>query len=114
MPSFAPMTFSSSTRVWRQRLRASWIPTGRPWAGRQPGRPTKAWGTAPGRGGTRPRQLQYRWPIGYQNWECQLAANVLGSAVRDELNRRTVAFAKQDGTAWTLREVEAVLFMEGY
>lgn len=77
--------------------------------------PYRSLGTAPGRGGTRPRQMQHRWPIGYQNWESQLAANALGRAIRDELNRRVgAAFTKDDGTAWTLREVEAVLFMEGY
>jgi hypothetical protein len=72
-------------------------------------------GTVGGRGGTRPRRLAHRWPVGYQRWDSQLAANRLGIAVRDELNRRTgPLYSKADGSQWTLREVEAVLFMEGY
>jgi len=47
-----------------------------------------------------------------------MAANLLCRNMVDELNRRSeteVKFRKDgDGTRWTLREVEAVLFMEGY
>lgn len=63
-----------------------------------------------GRGGTRPRALRHDWPNGYKNWGAQLAANRLCLDVLALLKDRS---PKKDGE-WTLREVEAVLFMEGY
>ncbi|NVK41568.1 MAG: hypothetical protein HWE39_10025 [Oceanospirillaceae bacterium] len=69
-----------------------------------------------GRGGTRPRAFSDTWTNGYQKWDAQLAANHLCCEIRDYLNihHERSDFAKPDGTPWTLREVEAVLFMDGY
>lgn len=49
------------------------------------------------------------WPQAYGDWRAQLDANKLLRGIRDELNAR-----KEGNRSWTLREVEAVLFMEGY
>ena len=61
--------------------------------------------------GTRPRGLRSRdWPNAYGSWNAQLEANSLCLDIRNCLND-----LKEDGrSSWTLREVEAVLFMEGY
>jgi len=80
-------------------------------------RPYLGLGTISGRGGSRPRDLSGKWPIGYGSWMGQMAANLLCRKVLDELNEQTKARSdcrKCDDTPWTLREVEAVLFMEGY
>lgn len=63
------------------------------------------------RGGTRPRGTRYRlWPAAYKSWDAQTDANTLCKGIKDSLNRQNI-----DGRSnWTLREVEAVLFMEGY
>jgi hypothetical protein len=75
-------------------------------------------GTIVGRGGSRPRELDWNWPNGYGVWTAQIAANRLCLAIVEELNRQSVHRSdsrKLDDTGpWTLREVEAVLFMEGY
>jgi hypothetical protein len=62
-----------------------------------------------GRGGSRPRALVHHWDNGYQNWRAQIAANELCASVVKILNRE-----RRKKTTWNLREVEAVLFMEGY
>jgi hypothetical protein len=60
--------------------------------------------------GTRPRGYRYaKWPSGYGSWDAQLQANELCKGIRDVLTKRQI-----DGRSWSLREVEAVLFMEGY
>jgi hypothetical protein len=64
------------------------------------------------RGGTRPRGVRdsAEWKCAYKNIDAQIEANELCKAIRDELNKN-----KEDNKSdWTLREVEAVLFMEGY
>ena len=75
-------------------------------------------GTVPGRGGSRPRDLRWAWPNGYGSWASQTAANRLCRAVADEINgqatRQSDCQKLNDPSLWTLREVEAVLFMEGY
>ena len=75
-------------------------------------------GTVPGRGGSRPRDPRWRWPNGYRVWASQTAANLLCREVLGELNRQAAARPDcrklNDPSPWTLREVEAVLFMEGY
>lgn len=75
-------------------------------------------GTIPGRGGSRPRDVSWKWPIGYRTWAGQMAASLLCRKVVEELNMQSKARLDcrtfGDGTPWTLREVEAVLFMEGY
>jgi hypothetical protein len=65
-----------------------------------------------GSGGT--RQRGYRsgsgWPYAYRVVDAQKNANDLCIRIRDRLNS-----LNEDGRSdWTLREVEAVLFMEGY
>jgi hypothetical protein len=68
-------------------------------------------GTYGGTGGTRPRGLRYaKWPYAYASVSAQLQANELCMAIRDQLN----SIHEDNKSNWTLREVEAVLFMEGY
>jgi hypothetical protein len=63
------------------------------------------------RGGTRPRGVRYKnWPNAYESWNAQLQANEFCKGIRDSLNSKKIG-GRED---WTLREVEAVLFMEGY
>jgi len=75
-------------------------------------------GTVPGRGGSRPREVRWDWPNGYGMWASQTAANLLCGEVLEELNRQATTRLDcqklNDPSPWTLREVEAVLFMEGY
>jgi len=75
-------------------------------------------GTVPGRGGSRPRDVRWKWPNGYRLWPSQTAANLLCREVFEELNRQAKTRPDRqkmnDPSPWTLREVEAVLFMEGY
>jgi len=67
-------------------------------------------GHYPGPGGTRPRGYRARWPHAYRVVGAQLDANDLCGRIMARLN-----VLKEDGRkSWTLREVEAVLFMEGY
>jgi hypothetical protein len=75
-------------------------------------------GRIPGRGGSRPRHLGWDWPNGYTAWTSQTAANLLCGEVLKEINRQAMTRSDcqklKDPNPWTLREVEAVLFMEGY
>lgn len=66
-----------------------------------------------GRGGTRPRILQWRWTNAYRSWKAQYAANQLCYRIANRLNE---IYQKKTGNEnlWSMREVEAVLFMEGY
>lgn len=74
--------------------------------------PYSGLGTVAGRGGTRPRPLEWDWGNGYQSWQAQYSANRLCQAVVQRLND---SYPKSSSESpWTLREVEAVLFMEGY
>jgi hypothetical protein len=79
-------------------------------------KPYKSLGTIPGRGGSRPRSLRWSWPSGYRSWQAQQATNRLCRRMVDVLERKcSLGYAKPDGTyRWHPREVEAVLFMEGY
>ncbi len=81
-------------------------------------RPYTALGKINGRAGSRPRDLSWAWPNGYREWASQLAANRLCSEVLQEINRQAATKSDcqklNDPSPWTLREVEAVLFMEGY
>jgi hypothetical protein len=87
-------------------------------AGRPEWRSYRALGTIQGRGGSRPRDLRWAWPNGYKVWASQMAANLLCCAVRKEVNQQAMMRSDcrklNDPSLWTLREVEAVLFMEGY
>jgi hypothetical protein len=68
-------------------------------------------GIFPGAGGTRPRGTRWvGWPDSDRSIPAQLDANRLCTAIVGRLNDR-----EEDGRSdWNLREVEAVLFMEGY
>jgi hypothetical protein len=69
------------------------------------------------RGGTRPRTLSLSWPSAYQKWSGQFAASAVVLAIRDILNEGgdfpPMPFG-DDRLPWTVRGVEAVLFMDGY
>jgi len=60
--------------------------------------------------GTRPRGYRFKWRNAYRVCAAQLEANDLCRRIVARLNRPQ----PEDGAPWTLREVEAVLFMEGY
>jgi|GEM_PF-807472 len=80
--------------------------------------PYERLGKVAGRGGSRPRDTRWPWPNGYASWQSQMAANRLCRDVLNEvrqLSRSQPDFHKvNDPSPWTLREAEAVLFMEGY
>ncbi|MEE2003159.1 hypothetical protein QWY20_17025 [Alkalimonas sp. MEB108] len=65
-----------------------------------------------GRGGSRPRVLQHNWKNGYQKWSAQLAANKLCLDIIDLINQKYDQYGLAQPI--TLREIEAILFMEGY
>lgn len=73
-------------------------------------------GTVPGRGGTRPRPLGRKWPSGYRTWRGQVAGSSVVREIRDILNDSRYPLPKSEGgpTRWTTRDVEMVLFMDGY
>jgi len=64
------------------------------------------------RGGTRPRGVRdlAKWSCAYGKINAQFEANELCKLIRDRL----VHLGEDHKKDWTLREVEAVLFMEGY
>jgi hypothetical protein len=79
----------------------------------------KAIGRVPGRGGTRTPSPKYHvngWGNGYKSWASVFVGSALVRAIRDELNaREEIAAAPGAGPEpWTLRQVEMVLFMDGY
>ncbi|UXY51875.1 hypothetical protein [Pseudomonas tohonis] len=65
-----------------------------------------ALGKVSGRGGSRPRATRSYWKHASASWQAQLDANLLSKRILSALNG-------EDGK-YTLRELEAVLFMEGY
>lgn len=72
-------------------------------------------GRVPGRGGSRVEvAYQLKWPTGYGRWATQFAGSRLVGLVRDEVKRQ--GFNKPAGMTgpWTIRDVEMVLFMDGY
>jgi hypothetical protein len=70
------------------------------------------------RGGTRPRQLKLDWPNAYRSWHGQFAATQVVLGIRDILNKSDEYPRMPDNLGrqidWTIRGVEAVLFMDGY
>lgn len=69
-------------------------------------------GLVQGRGGTRPvRNLHFSWPNGYGSWTAQYAGSSFVRQVRDGLNRRR---KEESDRIWTTRDVEMVLFGDGY
>lgn len=73
-------------------------------------------GTVPGRGGTRPRELARQWPSGYRSWRGQVAGSQIVRDIRDILNAKGYGLPQFEGgpVRWTTRDVEMVLFMDGY
>ena len=81
-------------------------------------------GTVAGRGGTRPRELRLRWPVGYGRWSCQFVGSALVEQVRDVLNHGVrpnsaepypqMPLPDRGTDPWTVRGVEMVLFSDGY
>lgn len=73
-------------------------------------------GTVPGRGGTRPRELARAWPSGYRTWRAQVAGSQIVRDIRDLLNEEGARLLRSNGgpTRWATRDVEMVLFMDGY
>ncbi len=63
-------------------------------------------GVIVGRGGTRPRATLTSWKNAYRKWPAQIDANALALKIMGYLE------AEQAGLS--LRELEAILFMEGY
>jgi hypothetical protein len=75
--------------------------------------------TVPGRGGTRDQPYQLRWKSGYGRWDAQVFASLLVRMMRDALNEDPQRYglmpnADSPDSAWTMRGVEIVLFMDGY
>lgn len=64
-------------------------------------------GNVAGRGGSRPRTTATFWRNAYTSWPAQLDANKLAAQILSQLNRRL-------HKSYSLRQLEAVLFMEGY
>lgn len=73
-------------------------------------------GSIPGRGGSRPRKFSWKWKNGYGNWKSQISANRLLLDIQTRLNSEEEKHKPLSGNHrhWTLREIEAVLFMHGY
>lgn len=80
-------------------------------------------GLIPGRGGFRAERqdaLRLHWPNRYRSWSTQLAASSLIGEIREVLNGHPDRFGQMpasvgdDASAWTVRGVEMVLFMDGY
>jgi len=67
-----------------------------------------------GRGGSRPRPLKLKWKNGYGSWKAQFAGSGFVKDVTAYLNNHISLFPKTNGGHWALREVEQVLFMDGY
>jgi len=70
------------------------------------------------RSGTRPGPLKLNWPKVYRTWRGQFAATEVALTMRDILNKSDDYPGMPDAlgkpTKWTVRGVEAVLFMDGY
>jgi hypothetical protein len=81
-------------------------------------------GVVPGRGGSRapgrarhPSRLRLRWSHAYGRWSAQDAGSALVRELRDHLNEGgygPMPTASSATSAWTIRGVESVLFMDGY
>ncbi len=62
--------------------------------------------------GTRPRRLFLRWPNGYGSWAAQFAGSTFVRAIRSQMNQ--LSPKRRGRRSWSLRQVEQVLFMDGY
>jgi len=57
----------------------------------------------------------YRWPNAYGKWRSHFAAGAMVRDLRNQLNdQRIPRFPGSRETLWTVRDVEMVLFMDGY
>ena len=72
----------------------------------------KELGFVTGRGGSRPRLLHNVWKNGYQKWSAQISANLLCLDIVRYINQDPLRYGLTQQI--TLRELEAMLFMEGY
>ncbi len=81
-------------------------------------------GTVPGWGGTRPREVSLEWPSGYRQWSTQIAASKFAVRIRDILNHAKdeqgdalypqMPLAGGDNGLWTVRGIQMVLSNDGY
>jgi hypothetical protein len=75
-------------------------------------------GTVPGRGGTRlePFRGNFHWPSGYRSWQAHFAASDILRRIASKLNEGTLRplGIRTSKNSWSIREVEMVLFMDGY
>jgi hypothetical protein len=81
-------------------------------------------GVVPGRGGSRApgrarhlSRLQLRWSYAYGRWPAQDAGSELVRELRDLVNEGDygpMPTTSGSSSAWTVRGVESVLFMDGY
>lgn len=75
-------------------------------------------GLVAGQGGTRnnPPQLNYKWRNGYGRWDAQFVGSAFVQEVCKILNKKRVSITKPSGKAgsWIVRDVEMVLFGDGY
>jgi hypothetical protein len=83
-------------------------------------------GTIPGRGGSRPRPLQLKWPIGWGSWRTQVHGSKLIESILVILNSASerdlqlgdpyprMPLCTGGSGLWDTRGVEMVLFMDGY
>lgn len=73
-------------------------------------------GWVPGRGGNRKALPEYsvRWPRGYRSWASHFEAASILREITGILNLSPATYGRLDGDAWSVRDVEMVLFMDGY
>lgn len=74
-------------------------------------------GWIPGQGGTRRQKPAYaaRWKRGYRSWEAHFAAASIVREMVDYLNQHAAIYGTPaPDRRWSVRDVEMVLFMDGY
>jgi hypothetical protein len=74
-------------------------------------------GWIPGQGGTRRQKPAYaaRWKRGYRSWEAHFAAATIVREMVDYLNQHAATYGTPGpDRRWSVRDVEMVLFMDGY
>lgn len=74
-------------------------------------------GWIPGQGGTRRQKPAYasRWKRGYRSWEAHFAAAGIVREMVAYLNRHATTYGTPSpDQMWSVRDVEMVLFMDGY
>lgn len=73
-------------------------------------------GLVAGRGGTRskPLGLHFPWKSGYGSWDAQFIGSAFVQEVCECLNKKAMTPSYGSKSSWTIREVEMVLFGDGY